>query len=142
MSTPPVNSVKKDSSSNEFSWSCRSSSSESLHSGSKELKSHELPEFSCWLVPEPFTASYGNKWELNLTSAISRLSMFKNRIRKFSRQYTSKQRRKEIGGDKSTQSSYLLGSYFMWTRFCLSIPHIYIRAISPDVHQGHLNSWK
>lgn len=58
ISTLPVNSVKKDSNSKEFSWSWRSNSSESLHSGSSELRSHELPEFSCWLVPDPLPASY------------------------------------------------------------------------------------
>lgn len=56
----PLNSVKNESTSNGFSTSWRKISSESLHSGSNELRSHELPAISwfCWFEPVAPTASY------------------------------------------------------------------------------------
>lgn len=58
----PLNSVKNESTSNGFSTSCRKISSESLHSGSNELRSHELPGISWFWLFVTFNpvASYGN----------------------------------------------------------------------------------
>lgn len=51
----PLNSVKNESTSKGFSTSCRKISSESLHSGSSELRSHELPGISWFWLFDTFT---------------------------------------------------------------------------------------
>lgn len=55
LTSAPLNSVKNESTSNGFSTSCRKISSESLHSGSNELRSHELPGISWFWLFATFT---------------------------------------------------------------------------------------
>lgn len=109
----PLNSVKNESNSNGFSANWRKMSSESLHIGSKALKSHELPAISWfgWSEPVAATASYTSEYQFRIMTS-NKLDVTNVPVRwcNWSKWHTCKQadistNRPSLSGHQSNASS-------------------------------------